>query len=224
MTRAVRWFGLVLFMASIGLLGWWWAHLASVGGVGVSWSAAVVDGALFSAFALHHSVLARSSARSLVERVVAADLARTVYVCVASLLLAGMCLLWRPVGGLVYHASGLTAAVLGIVQISGGVIAVLAVRRISVRELSGLSGPRPTDELQHGGPYGLVRHPLYLGWVLLLFGTATMTGDRLVFATISTAYLLLAMPFEEAGLLAQFGERYLEYRREVRWRLVPYVH
>ena len=51
-----------------------------------------------------------------------------------------------------------------------------------------------------------------------------MTGDRLLFAVVSTIYLVIAMPFEEAGLHRQFGERYLEYRRTVRWRLIPYIH
>ncbi|HUR34018.1 MAG TPA: hypothetical protein VM032_09515, partial [Vicinamibacterales bacterium] len=69
-----------------------------------------------------------------------------------------------------------------------------------------------------------VRHPLYLGWVLVLFGATRMTGDRLLFAAISTVYLLVAMPFEETALLDQFGQRYREYRRAVRWRLIPYIH
>ena len=51
-----------------------------------------------------------------------------------------------------------------------------------------------------------------------------MTGDRLLFAVVSSVYLLVAMPFEETALLHQFGQRYLEYRQAVRWRLIPYIH
>ena len=69
-----------------------------------------------------------------------------------------------------------------------------------------------------------MRHPLYLAVVLLLAGSAQMTGDRLLFAALATFYIVVAMPFEEAGLEAQFGARYAEYRRVVRWRLIPYIH
>jgi methanethiol S-methyltransferase len=124
----------------------------------------------------------------------------------------------------VYHATGAGAIALSTLQLAGVVIGLLAVRRISVRELAGLTEPGVADQLEHGGVYGLVRHPLYLGWVLVVWATAHMTGDRLCFAVLSTVYLLMAMPFEEAGLTSQFGARYVEYRRLVRWRLIPYIH
>ena len=56
------------------------------------------------------------------------------------------------------------------------------------------------------GPYRLVRHPIYFGWALMTFGTPLMTGTRLSFAVISTAYLMLAIPFEERALIEVFGE------------------
>jgi protein-S-isoprenylcysteine O-methyltransferase Ste14 len=71
------------------------------------------------------------------------------------------------------------------------------------------------------GPYHLVRHPIYLGWALMTFGAPTMTGTRLAFAVISTAYLALAVPFEERSLVEAFGDEYLEYQRRVRWRMIP---
>ena len=53
---------------------------------------------------------------------------------------------------------------------------------------------------------------------------AHMTGDRLIFAGISTLYLLIAMPFEERSLAMSFGRAYDEYRERVRFRIVPYVY
>ena len=78
--------------------------------------------------------------------------------------------------------------------------------------------------MQIVGPYRWVRHPVYSGWVLLTFGAAHMTGDRLAFAAISTFYLLIAMPFEERSLRMSFGAAYDEYRRRVRYRIAPYVY
>jgi protein-S-isoprenylcysteine O-methyltransferase Ste14 len=78
--------------------------------------------------------------------------------------------------------------------------------------------------LQITGPYHWVRHPLYSGWLLVTFGAAHMTGDRLIFAGISTLYLLIAMPFEERSLRMSFGPAYEAYTRRVRCRLIPYVY
>ncbi|MFN7914947.1 MAG: isoprenylcysteine carboxylmethyltransferase family protein [Vicinamibacterales bacterium] len=224
MTALFRRTGFALFMAAVALTGWWWLRLPAVAGVHGGVRAVVLDTLLFSAFALHHSLLARTRAKELVTRVLPHDLVRSAYVWLASLLLMTMCLLWQPVGGELYRARGVAAAALWLVQIAGVAVSLLAIRRISVRELGGLADPRASDALEFAGPYGLVRHPLYTGWVLIFFPAPVMTGDRLLFAVVSTVYLLLAMPLEEAGLTAQFGDRYLEYRRAVRWRLIPYIH
>lgn len=216
--------GFALFMGAVALTGWWWMRLPAVASAHGGVRAVVLDVLLFTAFAGHHSLLARPSAKRMVARVLPDGLVRSAYVWLASLLLIALCLFWQPVGGELYRAHGVIAALLWLAQLSGVVISLLAIRRISVRELGGLADPRPSDALEFSGPYGLVRHPLYSGWVLIFFPAPIMTGDRLLFAVVSTVYLLIAMPLEEAGLAAQFGERYLEYRRAVRWRLIPYIH
>src|SRR5947207_145229 len=88
----------------------------------------------------------------------------------------------------------------------------------------GRSEPRGGGPLVTSGPYQLVRHPLYLGWALAVFGTPHMTGDRLAFAVLSTAYLALAVPFEERSLARDFPAEYERYRRAVRWRIVPFIY
>jgi protein-S-isoprenylcysteine O-methyltransferase Ste14 len=75
--------------------------------------------------------------------------------------------------------------------------------------------------LETTGLYALVRHPLYFAWVLLVFGAPHMTGTRLAFALVSTAYLALAVPLEERSLIRVFGDEYRAYQRKVRWRMVP---
>jgi protein-S-isoprenylcysteine O-methyltransferase Ste14 len=72
--------------------------------------------------------------------------------------------------------------------------------------------------------YGWVRHPVYFGWVLFVFATPRMTTDRLVFATISTAYLAMAVPFEERSLVEAFGDRYRMYASRVRWKILPGIY
>ena len=80
------------------------------------------------------------------------------------------------------------------------------------------------EALQVAGPYAWVRHPVYLGWLLAAFGPAHLTGDRLAFAAISSVYLVVAVPWEERTLVRTFGVHYEEYKRQVRWRIIPYVY
>jgi protein-S-isoprenylcysteine O-methyltransferase Ste14 len=69
-----------------------------------------------------------------------------------------------------------------------------------------------------------VRHPLYLGWMLVVFAVAHMTADRFAFATISSLYLVIAVPWEERSLRQSFGATYTAYETTVRWRVIPYVY
>ncbi len=80
------------------------------------------------------------------------------------------------------------------------------------------------EALQVDGPYRLVRHPLYLGWMLIVFGASHLTGDRLTFAAITSIYLVVAIPWEERSLEAAFGDAYARYKARVRWRVVPYLY
>jgi protein-S-isoprenylcysteine O-methyltransferase Ste14 len=118
-----------------------------------------------------------------------------------------------------------------VVQIAGVLVTIRASRALDVLELAGIRQVRPdaADEatpprLTTGGLYGFVRHPIYFGWALMVFGAPTMTGSRLAFACISTAYLALAIPWEERALVAAFGAEYRHYRQRVRWRMLPYVY
>ena len=65
-----------------------------------------------------------------------------------------------------------------------------------------------------------MRHPIYLGWLLIVFGMPHMTATRLAFAVISSVYLIVAIPFEEPSLIDSFGDEYRRYRQIVRWRLI----
>jgi methanethiol S-methyltransferase len=179
---------------------------------------------LITIFAFHHSLFARERVKEWMGRRVAPSLLRSVYVWIASLLLMLVCLLWRPIGGEIYRATGLLAIALAAVQLVGLGITARSAARIDPLELAGIRPSAQTQGLQVSGPYHWVRHPLYLGWVLMVFGTAHLTGDRLAFAAITTLYLAVAIPWEERSLRRSFGEAYARYMRDVQWRMIPFIY
>lgn len=193
---------------------------------------AAADVLLFSAFALHHSVFAREHAKSYVRRLVPALLERSFYTWVASVLFLLVCTYWQTVPGTVYRLEGIWRPIGYAVQLLGLILTVRASQMLDVLDLSGVRtvqraqlGTAPAHvPLETTGLYGFVRHPLYFAWALFVFGTPDMTGTRAVFAVVSTAYLALAIPWEERALIATFGDAYHAYRRRVRWRMVPGVY
>jgi methanethiol S-methyltransferase len=107
----------------------------------------------------------------------------------------------------------------------GIVLTIAAARIVGVWELAGVQQPDHTKaiEFKAEGPFGLVRHPIYLGWVLMVFAIPTMTTAHLLFAVVSTAYLVAAIPWEEGLLVDTFGDKYRAYQRQMRWKLIPVV-
>ena len=226
MAVAFKWAGGALFVASLAYWSSWYLYLLGrVGGpAAFDPTALAFDATLFTLFAAHHSMLARESVKRALA-VIPPHLMRSVYVWTASVLLCVVCASWRPIGGDVYRVTGALAIALAGVQIAGAAFIAQSVAAIDALELAGIRSPRSRDGgLQTSGPYRLVRHPLYLGWMLLVFGSAHMTADRLAFATISSFYLLIAVPWEERSLQESFGRAYLDYQRLVRWRVIPYVY
>ena len=222
--RAFVWLGGAMFVGSLAYCGWWFLFRLSQPQAGPFWGALAVDILLVTVFALHHSVLAREAIKARVARLVPPPLVRSVYVWVASLLLVMVCALWAPVGGEAYHSTGWPAALHAAIQLYGVWLIVQSVRGIDPLELAGIHNESARGPLQVRGPYALVRHPLYFGWVLALFGAAHMTGDRLAFAAITTLYLVVAIPWEERSLVHSFGDDYVRYARQVRWRIIPFIY
>lgn len=182
----------------------------------------------FTIFALHHSVLARSGAKRHLVRMVPSELERSVYVWAASLLFLGVCARWERTPGTLYRMRGVWRVAGGTAQTAGLLLIARSTASLDPLELAGIRQARhdatEAPPLSDAGPYRFVRHPLYLGWILLVFGAPAMTMDRALFAVLSSAYLVAAIPLEERSLRAQFGEAYDAYRARVRWRLVPGVY
>jgi len=185
---------------------------------------AIANVVLFTIFALHHSVMARTGAKAWLTRSIPADLERSVYVWIASLLFLAVCWLWQPLPGMVWEVRGPGIA-LRLAQSFGLALTVAAARIVGVWELSGVKQPDLSKpiEFKAAGPFSLVRHPIYLGWVLMVFATPVMTTSMLLFAVVSTVYLIAAIPFEERSLLEAFPEKYGAYQKQMRWRLIPLI-
>ena len=238
------WAGAALFAASLSYF--LFTYVVTFGEIitgAITTRALAVDIALFTVFALHHSVFARERVRGWMAHAVSPQLERSAYVWAASLMLIAVCALWQPIPGAAWRIEGPAAWVFPIVQLAGVWLTLRSAAVIDIWDLSGVrvsggpDGPPLPDEAGHhtvrrgrpsgrpefktDGPYGWVRHPIYLGWFLLVFPVATMTNSRLLFALVSGAYIVLAIPFEERSLRRASGGSYAEYMREVRWKLIP---
>lgn len=239
------WTGAIVFVLSLSyFLYSYWVVFGRTADGAVRAFAVIWDVALFSAFAAHHSVFAREPVRRRLARTFP-HLERSVYVWVASLLFIVVCWLWQPVAGVVWELDGPARVAAVVVHVGGIVFSVYSASLIDAFELAGIrqlnaQGPTPNaqlpptpnaqrlampnsqgEEFKTTGPYGWVRHPIYLGWFLIVFAVGTMTMTRFVFAVVSCAYILVAIPFEERSIRASSGGAYERYMKRVRRKLIP---
>jgi len=191
--------------------------------------AALIDLGLLSLFAVQHSVMARPAFKQWWVRYVAPPIERSTYVLCTSLVLLLLFWLWRPLPASVWEvthpiAAGALWAVFGL----GWAIVLGASFQIGHFDLFGLrqvylyAKGQPYEPLpfQTPGLYGLVRHPLMVGFVLAFWATPTMTQGHLLFALVTTAYILVAIQLEERDLVAYHGDKYAAYQHQVRM-LIP---
>jgi protein-S-isoprenylcysteine O-methyltransferase Ste14 len=192
-------------------------------------TALLVDVLLLALFGLQHSVMARKGFKEVWTRAVPRPIERSTYVLAASACLALLFLLWHPIPAIVWSVES-RAARIALVSLSGlgWFLALLSSFLINHFELFGLRqvylAARRT-EAQHQPfrtpvLYKLVRHPLYLGFILAFWAAPTMTVGHLVFALGMLGYILVAIQLEERDLVREYGARYLAYREQVR-ALVP---
>jgi methanethiol S-methyltransferase len=231
---AIAWAGAVVFAAS--LLWFFYCYAirfdrleAGPLTTGGAARAATIDVALFTLFAAHHSLLARSRAKAWIQRRLPGELERSAYVWIASLLFIAVCTWWQPLPGTLYTLDGVARLFGWGIQLAGVAITIRTSRMLDVLDLSGVRQAQGSSRplrlpLKVTGLYGLVRHPLYFGWALMVFGAPDMTSTRALFAVVSTGYLALAIPWEERSLLQTFGREYTDYQHDVRWRLLPWIY
>lgn len=226
MVKLFRWSGALLFVLSLLSFAvvYGWRLRTPAPPSDDAMRDAIANVVLFTVFALHHSLMARTGAKAWITRHLPAGLERSVYVWIASALFLVVCWMWQPLPGVIWETRGPGLA-LYVAQAFGVALTLAAARIVGVWELAGVKQPDLTRpiEFKADGPFAIVRHPIYLGWVLMVLATPVMTTSRLLFAVTSTLYLIAAIPFEERSLLEAFPEKYGAYQKQMRWRLIPLI-
>jgi methanethiol S-methyltransferase len=192
--------------------------------------ALAVDLALLALFALQHSVMARPGFKRLWMRLVPEPIERSTYVLAASLCLVLLLWQWRPMPRIVWSVSGTAALALSALFWLGWLIQLASTFMVSHFDLFGLRQVSANLRGRHNAPivfvtplfYRLVRHPLYVGFLLAFWAAPVMTVGHLVFALATTIYILVAVRIEERDLVEAFGETYRRYQRTTPM-LVPFA-
>ena len=186
-------------------------------------TALLTDLALLTLFGLQHSVMARPSFKRQWTRVVPESAERSTYMLFSSAALAAMFAFWQPLGGIVWDATApaAQAALYGAFAL-GWVLLLLSTFLINHFDLFGLRqvwlhlvGKRYEPlPFKVTALYRYVRHPIYVGWLLVFWATPTMTLSHLVCAIGTSVYIFIAIRFEERNLIDAHPE-YAAYRRRV---------
>ena len=185
--------------------------------------ALAINLALLGLFAVQHSVMARPWFKSVWACVVPPVVERSTYVLFSSLALLLLFWKWEPMGGVVWSVDNLYGrGVITALYAMGWLVVLISTFQINHFDLFGLRQVwfylkgEPYQPLKFGTPglYKLVRHPLYVGWLMVFRPAPVMTVAHLVFALMTTAYILVAIQFEERDLMRLHRE-YVEYKKSV---------
>jgi protein-S-isoprenylcysteine O-methyltransferase Ste14 len=191
------------------------------GAAGPLGPALLVNAGLLLLFALQHSVMARPGWKRFFTRAVPHSIERSSYVLASSIALIVLFWQWRPIPNPIFELEGEVArgAMLAL-YLLGYAIILYATFLIDHFDLFGLrqvflrATGRPYTELPFmtRGAYKLVRHPIYVGWIIVFWVAPTFSVGHLLFASAMTAYILVAVPLEERNLAQQLGEPYRSWR------------
>lgn len=185
--------------------------------------ALAVNVALLGIFAIQHSVMARQWFKRAWTRLVPATVERSTYVLLSSVALALLFWKWQPIGGVIWNVQNDAArGVLTVLYAAGWLLVLASTFLINHFDLFGLRQVwlnlrgKPYTQLAFRTPalYRVVRHPLYVGWLMVFWSAPKMTSAHMIFAAATTAYILIAIQLEERDLVSIHPE-YADYRKRV---------
>ena len=221
-------------MASLVVIGLWLGNIGVVNSLDAPRTtslgmAATINLVLIVAFCLQHSGMARPGFKRALAQVFPTHLERSTYVLVSGIATIAMVYFWQPMGGIIWAAGD--AATIGIyaLYVAGWTLLVLSTFWINHFDLFGLrqvwlnfrGEPYTHVPFKTPGLYRHIRHPLYLGWFMVMWAAPVMTVSHLAFAVASSIYILMAIRWEEKDLVDSLPE-YRKYREETPM-LVPRV-
>jgi len=183
--------------------------------------ALAVNLGLLALFALQHSVMARPTFKRWWTQFVPQEIERSTYVLASNVLMIALFVLWQPMPAIVWNVDNAIGRI-ALWSLFGLGLGLVLVTTFLINHFD-LFGLRQVWLAWRGTPYSevgfvqpavyrLVRHPLYVGWMIAFWVTPTMTVGHLLFAAVTTAYMLVAIQFEERNLIEFHGEKYREYR------------
>ena len=184
----------------------------------------IVNTLLLGLFAIQHSVMARPGFKRWWTRFVPASIERSTFVLFSSLALLLLYWQWRPMPEPVWTVQNpMVAVALNAISLFGWALLVLSTFMLSHFELFGLSQvfarlfrkDMPAAKFHTPLLYRVVRHPIYLSFLLAFWATSAMTVGHLLFALATTGYILIAIQLEERDLIDLFGDQYRRYRQNV---------
>jgi len=186
--------------------------------------ALIVNVLLMSVFAIQHSVMARRQFKEWWTKFVPKSVERSTYVLLASLALVLLFWQWRPIPTVIWQVTdpNIAMAIMGL-SFVGWLLVLTSTFLINHFELFGLhqvannlvGHDMPPVRFKTPVLYKLVRHPIYLGFIIAFWAAPTMTVGHLLFAAVTTTYIFVGIFLEERDLTELFGDEYRRYRERV---------